>query len=325
MRLAALGLGWWGSLLAEAVARDGSAEIVSCWARRPESRQEFATRHGCRAQPTLEAVLADPTVEGVLIATAHDSHRSLVEAAAAAGKHVFAEKPLANTLADARACVEAAASAGVLLQVGHQRRRQPANRRIKEMITSGDLGEVLTITTHQSTPYGYTLAEDAWRWDPDQSPLGSMTSMGVHPIDTIQYLAGPIARVTGLTRPGRSHPVDESTVLAFELASGALATLATSFFTPAINEVAVFGTGGAAYNQRDGSLLSVQMRSDEHPRLVEVGSIDLIADELHEFAAAIRGQATVEVDGAAGMSVVAVMEAAIEAVATGRTVEVATG
>ena len=325
VQLASLGLGWWGSLLADGADRSGVIELVACYARSPESREEFAQARSIRASDSLEALLADPEVEGVIIATAHDSHRDLVERAAAAGKHVFVEKPLAITTADARACIEAARAAGVLLQVGHQRRRQPANRRIKNMIDSGELGDIQTVTGHHSTPYGFSLADDAWRWDASQSPLGSMTSMGVHLIDTMHYLVGPIARVMTLSRSGRDHTVDETTVMGFEFETGALATLASSFFTPAINEIAVFGTEAAAFNQHDGTQLSIQGRSDDQPRQLPVQSLDLIADQLREFALAIRGDSSVEVGGEAGLAVVAVMEAAMEAAASGCTVEVVSG
>ena len=322
VRLASLGLGWWGSLLADGADRSGVAEIVTCYARRSESREDFSRPRECRTSDSAEALLADPEVEGVIIATAHDSHRELVEMSAAAGKHIFIEKPLANTVADARACIEAAEAAGVLLQVGHQRRRQEANRRIKEMIDSGELGDIQTVTSHQSTPYGFSMAADAWRWDTGQSPLGSMTSMGVHLIDTMHYLIGPIVKVMTMSRTGRDRTVDEATIMGFEFESGALATLATSFFTPSINEVAVFGTEGAAYNQRDGAILSFQGRNDDRPTQIPVEPVDLIADQLREFALAIRGGATVEVGGPEGLAVVAVMEAAIEAAASGRTVDV---
>jgi predicted dehydrogenase len=202
--LGLIGLGWWGGELAGAAERGEEARIVSCFARSEGTRAQFAQEHGCRAAASLDGLLADPGVEGVLIATSHRSHRPLVERTAAAGKHVFVEKPLATTVEDARACVDAAAEAGVLIQVGHQRRRTAANRRIKAMLDAGEIGDVETVVAHQSVPNGFKMAADAWRWSPDQSPLGSMTSLSVHKIDTMHYLLGSIARVSAITRPGRA-------------------------------------------------------------------------------------------------------------------------
>jgi predicted dehydrogenase len=323
VRLASVGLGWWGSELAAAATRTGRVQIVSCFARSAQGRDEFAAKHGCRTAGSLDELLADPEVEGVIIATSNQSHRPLIEEAAAAGKHVFVEKPFTNTVEDGQAAVNAAREAGVLLQVGHQRRRTAAKRRIKAMLEAGELGDVETVVTHQSLPNGFKMPEEAWRWEPEQSPLGSMTSLGVHKIDTMHYLVGPIRTVFAFTRPGRSHPIDEATVLAVEFESGALGTLTTSFFTPVINDTAVFGTGGAAYSREGGSTLWVQGRDDPAAAKVELDPIDPVVDELGAFAAAIRGEGSVEVDGEAGLAVVAVMEAAVESAATGRAVEVA--
>lgn len=320
--LGLIGLGWWGSVLANAAEAGEASRVVTCFARSEESRDEFAAKHGCRAASSLDDLLADPEVEGVLIATSHQSHRSLVEQAAAAGKHIFVEKPLTTTVADGRACLDAAASAGVLFQVGHQRRRTAANRRIKQMLEDGEIGDVETVVAQQSVPNGWKLPETAWRWDPEQSPLGSMTSLGVHKIDTMHYLVGPIARVSTFTRAGRSHPIDEATVVAFEFENGALATLTTSFFTPVVNEIAVFGSLAAAYNTNAGANLSVQRREDPAPEEVDLPEINPEVDEIAGFARAIRGEGPIEPDGEAGLAVIAVMEAAVESAETGRAIDV---
>lgn len=320
--LGLIGLGWWGGELTTAAERGGMAQVVTCFARNDTARDAFSAKHGVAAASSLDAMLSDPEVEGVLIATSHQSHRTLVEEAAAAGKHIFVEKPLTTTLTDGRACVDAAKRAGVILQVGHQRRRTAANRRIKEMLDNGELGDVETVIAHQSVPNGFKMPETAWRWDPEQSPLGGMTSLGVHKIDTMHYLVGPIARVSAFTRAGRNDPIDEATVLAIEFESGALATLTTSFYTPVANDISVFGTLGAAYNTVGGAKLAIQMRDEPGPRPLDLPEIDPVVDELVGFAKAIRGEGPVEPDGEAGLAVVAVLEAAVESSRTGRAVEV---
>ena len=322
VRLGSLGLGWWGSELADAAKSSGRAEIVTCFARSEGGRLEFAENHDCRSASSLEEFLSDPEVEGVLIATSHQSHRPLIEQAAVAGKHVFVEKPLTTTVADGRASVAAARDGGGLLQVGHQRRRMAANRRIKSMIESGELGDVETVIAHQSIPNGFRMAKEAWRWDPEQSPLGSMTSLGIHMIDTMHYFVGPIRAVSAFTRAGRSYPIDEATVLALEFESGALGTLTTSFFTPSVNEISVSGTKASAHSMAGGSQLQVQVTGENDRKDVTLEAINAVVDELAEFASAIRGETQVETDGEAGLAAIAVLGAAVESVETGRTVEV---
>jgi predicted dehydrogenase len=323
VRLASIGTGRWAGELADAVARSGQAEVVSGWARRPEGREAFGEKFGCRPAGSLEELLSDPEVDGVIITTSHQSHREMIEQAAAAGKHVFVDKPFTNTVEDGLAAIAAARDAGVLLQVGHQRRRTPAKRRIKAMLDAGELGDVETVVTNQSIPNGFKMPETAWRWDPEQSPLGSMTSLGVHKIDTINYLVGPVRSVFAFTRPGRVKPIDEATVLALELESGALATLTTSFFTPVVNDTTVFGTDAAAWSTKGGAKLRIQGRDDPEPVEVELEPIDELADQMAAFAAAVRGEAPVEVDGEAGLAVIAVMEAAVESAESRQVVDVA--
>ena len=131
LRVASVGLGWWGGTLAEK-ARAAGIEVVAGYSRAEASREEFAATHGCRPAADLDDILADPEVEAVLIATPHSTHADLVAEAAGAGKHVFVDKPFTLTVAEAKRAIAAAETAGVVLQVGHNRRRQPANRRLKE-------------------------------------------------------------------------------------------------------------------------------------------------------------------------------------------------
>jgi predicted dehydrogenase len=182
---------------------------------------------------------------------------------------------------------------------------------------------VKTAVANQSVPNGFRMAAEAWRWAPEQSPLGSMTSLGVHKIDTMHYLIGPITSVFAFTRPGRTRSIDEATILALEFEDGALGTLTTSFFTPVVNEIAVFGTDGAAFNTAGGARLQVQRRDEPEPKVVTLDPVDAVADQLSDFARAIRGEIPVEVDGEAGLAVVAVLEAAVESATTGRRVELA--
>jgi len=322
VRLASIGLGWWGGVLADGVTNSGEGEVVTCFARTPENRQSFSEARGIEAAESYEAILSDDSIDGVIIATTHQSHLPLAQQAAAAGKHIFIEKPLTLTAADGRAAVNAAKDGGVILQTGHQRRRMTVNRMIKAMIDAGDLGDIEMIETHQSVPLGHKMPDQAWRWNADESPLGGMTSLGIHKIDTMQYFAGPIANVSAFTRAGRIKSIDETTVLAMEFKSGALGTLITSFFTPMMSRSGVYGNAGAAYMEGDGKMLFKQGIEDTSPQSVEVTPNDPVADQMGSFARAIREEEAVETDGEVGLAAVAVMAAAVESAATGRVVSV---
>lgn len=323
VRVASVGLGWWGRELATAARATGRIDIVSCFARTPESRGAFAEDHGCRSASSLDELLADDEVEAILLATSHASHRELIEAAAGAGKHVFVEKPLTVSVDDGRAAVDAAREAGVVLQVGHQRRRHPAHRAIRELLDDGSIGAIEMVEANHSLPGGFSMPDEAWRRNPEQSPLGSLTSLGIHQIDTFHYLAGPIAGVSVVTRPGRGDiTIDEATALLFDFESGAVGTLLTSFFTPWNIRLAMHGTEGAAFSDHDGSRLEVQKRGDTERSPQPLPEVDAVADQLVEFAEGVRGRHAPEVGGEEALEVVAVMEAGIESAHTGRRVAI---
>jgi predicted dehydrogenase len=314
IRVASIGLGWWGRELARA-AQAAGLNVAACYARTPEARETFAKDFGCEQASSLEEVLEDPAIDGVLVATSHASHRQLVEATAGAGKHVFMEKPLALSLEDARACVQAASDAGIVLQVGFQRRRLPAHRKIKALIDDGSIGDIQMLEANHSLPN--RIPEDAWRWDKGQSPLGSMTSLGIHQIENFHYLAGPIARVGAVSRKGRTVSIDEATAMVFEFASGAVGTLISSFFTPWQISLAVHGTKGSGFADRDGSILHYQKSGENEPSEVPLDPIDAVADQLAEFADRVRNGGEPEVGGSEGLAVVAVLDAARKSAESG--------
>lgn len=315
VRLGVVGLGWWGRVLADAVARSGAAKVVACFARTEADRARFAAEVGCRAAGSLPELLRADDVEGVVFATPHTAHLDHVRLAAATGRHVFVEKPLALTAAEAGAAVAVANQAGVVLMVGHQRRRQGPNRRIKQMIDDGSLGSLLLAEATFTVPSGYPAT---WRSSRDETPLGAMTGLGVHMVDTFHYLLGPITQVAAFSRPVvEGQPLDHATGLLLQFASGAVGTLLCSHFAPATNRVAVYGTGGAAVADGDGTRLVVQRAGEPAGREVEVAAGDPLAEQMAEFAGAVRGEVLVETGGREALAVVAVMEAAIASARSG--------
>jgi predicted dehydrogenase len=322
--LASIGLGWWGNALASGAASGGSARIVCCYARNAETRQVFADKHGCRAAENLDEIWADSEVEGVLIATPHAVRAELIDQAAAAGKHVFVEKPLALTGAEARRSAAATEGAGVTLQVGHNKRRQTANRRLHDMLGSGELGELQHIEANISVPVAFKPDLPDWRKNPEQIPAGGMTPLGVHHVDTIQYLGGPIRSVSAMSkRVYGKLAVDDVTAMLFELEAGPLAYLVTLLATAGVNTVAVYGTDAAAWSEEDGTRLFLQTRGEPSREEFPVSPIDTVADELAEFARCIRSGEDPETGPEAAVHVVDVLEAIIESVESRRLVDVA--
>ena len=102
LRVASLGMGWWSDVLADAINRSGKLKITACYSRSEEKRAVFAAKYGCRAVPSYEAILDDKDIEAVINTTPNGVHLETTRAAADAGKHVFLDKPIANTVSDGR-------------------------------------------------------------------------------------------------------------------------------------------------------------------------------------------------------------------------------
>ena len=132
---------------------------------------------------SYEALLADTSIDAVVLATPHSLHAAQTIAAAKVGKHVFCEKPFALHKADAEAAVAATQQAGVTLGLGYNRRFHPEMTKLRQQIQSGELGTILHFEATMTFPNALFLKPDAWRADKEETPCGGLTPMGVHAID----------------------------------------------------------------------------------------------------------------------------------------------
>lgn len=320
LRLGSIGLGWWGGTLAEK-SRLAGMEVVSCFARSADSRAEFAATHDCRTAVSLDELLSDAEIDAVLIATPHSTHADLVAEAAAAGKHVFVDKPFTLSTAEAKRAIAATETAGVVLQVGHNRRRQPANRRLKEMIVDGALGVVHYAEANLSYPKGLN-PRSGWRGEPAESPAGGMTGLGVHMADNLNYLLGRAARVAAFSkRVVGVGKLDDVTTATVEFEDGPLAFLGTSMVIPDIARTAVWGTEAAAKNDNDGVRFLTQETGEKRWTEHEVETLDTVKDELEEFAENVRDGKTPETGGAEALEATVMLEGIVESSLTGTVVD----
>lgn len=321
VRLASVGLGWWGGVLATAAQRVSGVDVVACWSRSEEARAAFAGEHACRATASWDDLLADPELDGVLIATPHSTHADLAVDAASAGKHVFVEKPFTLTVAESKRAIAAAERGGIVLQVGHNRRRQPATRRLKELIDRGELGVIHHVEANLSNPKGLS-PRTGWRAEAAESPAGGMTGLGVHMIDNLIYLVGRPARLAAFSKQilGVSA-LDDATAMVLEFEDGPLGWLGTSMVIPDVARTAAFGTEAAAWNECDGERFYYQKVGEKDRTERPVDTLDTIEDELAEFARCIRERARPETGGPEALEVVAVLEGLMDSVRTRDVIE----
>ena len=311
-----VGLGWWGNELVNASKKVNGVEIEACFVRTESTRNEFAKKHNCRPIGSWEKVLKDPEIDAIFLATPHSTHAKMVIDAARSKKHIFVEKPFVLNVVEGKVAVDACLNANVKLAVGHQRRFQPAHRKLKELIDSGKLGKIIQAEANFSYGFALTLSPENWRSDPAESPAGGMTGLGIHQIDNLQYFMGPIKNVFSYSKSVQDNTkLNDVTTALFEFESGSLGYLGTNMLTPKVFYVRVYGTEGNAIAENEGSKLTIwQKDNSEYIEEFEVDGdpviVPLVA-EISNFTQSIIQDSTPEVDGVIGLRNSAVLEAIV--------------
>jgi predicted dehydrogenase len=319
-----VGMGWWSDVLADAMKRSNRFEIAACYTRSEPKRRAFSKKYGCAAAPSYEAILADSSIEAIVNTTPNNVHLETTRAAARAGKHVFLDKPIANTIADGRAITAACREAGVVLALGYQRRKESHFRWVRRQIDAGVFGKLVNAEANISRDRLGKIDLASWRYTAEGMPGGVMLQIGIHYTDVLEYLMGPIVAVSGrlaqLVLPGDNPDVAS---LVMEHENGALSTLNASYASASEYYcMNIYGKEASAYYDLHQGLRFLR-RGSERSDPVPFEQNDTIREELDEFADAARGKGRPEMDGEASTRSLAVLRAGIKSAREGRRVEVA--
>jgi predicted dehydrogenase len=319
-----VGIGWWSDVLADAMQRSGRFRIAACFSRSADKRAAFAAKYGCRAVPAYEALLEDRAIRAIVNTTPNAAHRETTRAAAAAGKHVFLDKPIANTIADARALTHACREAKVVLALGYQRRRESVFRWIRREIDQGGFGRLVNAEANISRDRLGKIDLSSWRYTAQGMPGGVMLQIGIHYTDVLEYLMGPVKAVNAqsvrLVLPG-DNPDVASLILEHE--SGALSTLNASYASASEHYmVNIYGKDASAYYDLHAGLRHLRRGDAAGPRAVACEVNDPLVEQMQEFADAVHGRGEPEMDGERSTASLAVVLAGIVSAREGRRVEV---
>ncbi len=321
--VAFVGIGRWSDVLARALQRTGRLKLVSCFSRTGDKRAAFAQKYGCDQAESYAALLADPRVEAVLVTTPNPTHAEVIEEAARAGRHVWVEKPIAHTMDHARRIGAAVNRAGVTFAVGHSARLLGASRKMKALIDSADIGEVVMAEANYSNERALELTPDKWRYYAANSPGGPLIQLLVHHFDTVQYLLGPIVEVQAYKRRLRTRAeVDDVALVIAEFEAGYYAYFGGSWSSPGAYLLNVYGTQANLFHDLNfahwqspdvdrHTNLSRQAHGQHERTPLEIPTTDMFRDELEDFAAAVREGRPPEVGYAEAARALAVVEAAI--------------
>lgn len=272
----------------------------------------------------MAQALADPGVDAVYVSSANSRHHDQVVAAAAAGKHVLCDKPLATTRSDATAMIAACRGAGVVLAVNHHLRASAIHRHMRQMISDGAIGQVRSMSILHAGLLREVL--QTWRIT-DRNEGAIYLDLSVHDIDLARFLLGrePVSAMGmgGAIALGGAG-IHDHAMYVLQMSGGTFLQVHESFVTPAVeSQVLVLGSTGmlvaqGTLAQRAGGTLSHRRLGDT--ATIEVAQVDLYLEMIRSFRAAIDGTGSPLASGEDGLLSLAGAETVREAVQSGRAV-----
>jgi len=315
LNTAMIGLGWWGKTLVKA-ARDFGAPIrfVRGVSLEPDTVRDFAAEHKMTLGTSFEEAIADPQVQAIVLATPHTKHPAQVKAAAAAGKHIYCEKPFALSKAAAVEMLDACKRAGVQIAVGHHFRLMPSMRVLAELKEKGVFGTIMHVEGNYSHDWLASYPADSWRMSAEESRAGGMTGMGIHVLDCFRDMAGPMTRISALSKTrALKVAAGDTTAALIEFASGATGVLGTTIKTPFRWRIAIFGENCWAESVSETRAI-VRYAGKDDPELVERPADNHLGRNLDYFAKAVLGQGAFPIPPEGILQTAAALEAVFKSV-----------
>ena len=316
---AIVGLGWWGKNIADAVqGKSTKLHFVHGVTQELDAAGDYAKAKGFKLSATLAEALADPAVQGVVLATPHTLHADQVVQVARAGKAVFCEKPLSLNRADAERAVAACKAAKVTIGVGQNKRFWPSMAELRRVIASGALGRIMHVEGHYSNEHS-TKFFAPWRHVATETPGAGMTGTGIHILDAFANIAGPAQEITAQFISHRSgdDPRDTVSVL-FRFANGISGFLGAVRASPLYFRVHVFGDEGSV-EALDETRTVIRLKGGK-TEIRDFSKIDSVLAEMDAFADAVAGVAPYPITTEEMVNTIASFEAVIRSIASGAAV-----
>lgn len=326
-RVALVGTGAWGLVLAKAAAGSAKLSVACCVGRDPARQVRFVEATGIPAAPGYEAVLQDRDIDAVLLALPNEMHLPFARQAADAGKHVYIEKPVANTLEDGLAIAALGRRHGVHVAVGHCARFLAGTRLIRSLIDEGRLGTVNLVEAAFCNDRGLRLTPQDWRWYADRSPGGCLSQIAIHQFDTLRYLGGDLHSVSATCAHRSPLPaeVEDQWLVSVAFADGASGCVTSSWTSPGRYDIRVTGDRASAFYELDQAYWGEPRRLHQGARLyvqdrgrglaareeIAVPTGDMFREELEQFAGAITGGGELEISAGNGLQALGAVYASL--------------
>jgi predicted dehydrogenase len=326
VKAAMIGVGSWARVLADPARLSDKIEIVGCVGRSPERLAAFAKEYDLPAR-SIDDVLTDKEVEALVLALPNELHHEFARRGAEAGKHIYIEKPIANTMPDALAIAALEKVHGVRIVVGHCARLLTGVRAIKAAMDAGKLGTVSQLEANFSNDRGLRLSPKDWRFYQESAPGGSLSQLGVHQFDTLRYLGGDIAAVSASA--ARHSPagaeVEDQWIVAVHFADGKLGVMLSNWTSPGTFSIRATGSDAlmvydinqtfwpkpARLHESATLYLQARGKGPDERDMLPVPAGNMFRDELDVFADAVVSGKHCELSAENGCQAVAAVYAAI--------------
>jgi predicted dehydrogenase len=330
VKVGIVGLGRWAKVLTRAAKQSDKIQIVAGFSRSAEKRADFEKEMGVPSVPDMTAMLSNPEIKGVILTVPNEQHLPMAEMVAKAGKHVYTEKPIAQTLEDGLKIAELENQYGVTVTVGHSARLMAGIRIIKEKIDAGELGRVAFMEANFSNERALELTPQTWRWYKDRAPGGPLSQLAIHQFDVLHLLGGAITEVSSMA--SKLSPVgaevDDQSMTLIRFKDGKIGYVGSCWTAPGIFAVRVFGSKGLMHYEIDfgtwdtphllhkASTLYIQRGKDGWAKRedIKLPESDMFRAELEAFAGSCVSGKPNELTAHNGNVAVAVVNAALKSI-----------
>jgi predicted dehydrogenase len=330
IRTAIIGLGWWGRTIVDSVqGKSDQIAFVAANTRTRSKAEDFCRERKIDLRDDLDAILKDPKIDAVVFTTPHSQHEEHIKRAAQAGKHIYVEKPFTLDVKSAKSALEAVKKAGIVLGIDYQRRFHPSIVEMRNRIKDGRMGTIDLCIAEATAPGGLFMPKESWRTNPDETPVGAMTGIGVHLVDGFIDLCGEIDEVYCVNTRRAAPLVDDTTTVVLKHKNGVTSTILCSLATAPNYRVAVYGTRGLAETDRNLDTFRFFPAPDKpghpppaKPEIIENKGVNPVKAGLEAFAEAVEGTALFPITAEQIVHGVAVFEAIVQSAKSGQPAKV---
>jgi len=325
VRIAQVGIANHGRTIVNATRDAGNLQLVSCFDINMTANERVAKEFGATAAEGYDQLVNDPNVDAVSLVTPNHLHLEQIRKAVQAKKHIFVDKPITNTVAEAREAIGLAKKGSLILMVGHNTRRRQVFRRAKALLAEQRIGEIVAVEANLSRPAGLQAGLPAWKADRRTCALLPMMQLGIHFVDIVEYLIGPIERVSCFAgNIAMPNQVFDSTAAILQLKSGIPVSLTSYYVSADAYFVRIYGTKGTIHCFP--LKLRLDLLQDGEPK--ETIEEDFSSEgpgsyilQMREFGDCVLRGVQPETGGNQGLRALAVIEAMVKSVENHSVVE----